>query len=158
MNIPFPPPPPPDAVTYVSGNGYQIYDDASITTGAPVKINYISPPPPPPLRIDETALPKQSIRREILEEAADLVDGDRNDQYGDPIGDFRCTADMWAAYLRRKADVPADFQLNPHDVAAMMSLLKISRIGWSPDKRDHWADLAGYAACGYDCSLRQDEQ
>lgn len=97
-----------------------------------------------------------SIRREVLMEAADLVDGDRNAQYGDPIGDFRCTADMWSAYLRRRDDIPEDFALKPHDVAAMMSLLKISRIGWSPEKRDHWSDLAGYAACGYDCSLRED--
>jgi len=96
-----------------------------------------------------------SLRRSVLMEAADLVDGDRNNQYGDPIGDFRCTADMWSAYLRRRDDVPANFALSPHDVAAMMSLLKISRIGWSPQKRDHWADLAGYAACGFDCAERE---
>jgi hypothetical protein len=94
-------------------------------------------------------------RRSVLMEAADLVDGDRNNQYGDPIGDFRCTADMWAAYLRRKTDIPAEFTLDPHDVAAMMSLLKISRIGWDHGKRDSWADLAGYAACGYDCAERE---
>lgn len=105
--------------------------------------------------MDGVECTEESNRRSVLLEAADLVDGDRNAQYGDPIGDFRCTADMWAAYLRRKANVPADFALAPHDVAAMMSLLKISRIGWSPNKRDHWADLAGYAACGYDCSVRE---
>lgn len=99
---------------------------------------------------------ENSVRRDLLMEAADLVDGDRNNQYGDPIGDFRCTADMWSAYLRRRNDIPEDFALKPHDVASMMSLLKISRIGWSPEKRDHWSDLAGYAACGYDCSLKED--
>lgn len=94
-------------------------------------------------------------RRAILMEAADLVDGDRNAQYGDPIGDFRCTADMWAAYLQRRLGIEIDLQ--PHDVAAMMGLLKISRIGWSPEKSDHWADLAGYAACGFDCSVREND-
>lgn len=96
-------------------------------------------------------------RRSVLLEAADLVDGDRNAQYGDPIGDFRCTAEMWSAYLRRKGGVPASFELEPHDIAAMMSLLKISRIGWSADKRDSWTDLAGYAACGYDCAVRENQ-
>lgn len=99
---------------------------------------------------------KNSNRRDVLYEAADLVDGDRNDQYGDPIADFRATADMWTAYLRRTLGLEIK-NLSPHDVAAMMALLKISRIGWSPNKRDHWTDLAGYAACGWDCSLRENE-
>ena len=97
-------------------------------------------------------------RRSLLLEAADLVDGDRNAQYGDSIGDFRCTADMWAAYIRRKTGIPANFALNPHDVAAMMAMLKLSRIGWSAQKRDSWADLAGYAACGFDCAEREHAQ
>lgn len=94
-------------------------------------------------------------RRTLLHGAADLVDGDRNNQYGDPIGDFRCIADMWSAYLRRHDNIPAELALQPHDVAAMMSLVKISRIAWSPEKEDSWMDLAGYAACGWDCSLRE---
>ena len=89
-----------------------------------------------------------SARRDILNEAAELVDGDRNAQYGDPRQDFQRTAEMWGAYL----GVP----VAPHDVAALMCLLKVSRIRWSPAKRDSWADLAGYAACGWDCA-RPDE-
>lgn len=89
-----------------------------------------------------------SARRDILMEAADLVDGDRNAQYGDPRQDFQRTATMWSAYLGA--------QIAPHDVAAMMAMLKLSRIRWSPGKRDSWADLAGYAACGWDCA-RPDE-
>lgn len=105
--------------------------------------------------VDEPDQIPMTNRRSILMEAADLVDGDRNNQYGDPIGDFRCTADMWSAYLRRRADIPAHFNLDPHDVAAMMAMLKLSRIGWHADKRDNWTDLAGYAACGFDCALRE---
>lgn len=85
-----------------------------------------------------------TIRREILEEAADLVDGERNAQYGDPRQDFQRTADMWSAYL--------GVEIQPHDVAALMALLKVSRIRWSPQKKDSWVDLAGYAACGWDCA------
>lgn len=91
-----------------------------------------------------------SARRDILNEAADLVDGDRNAQYGDPRQDFQRTAEMWGAYL----GVP----VAPHDVAALMCLLKVSRIRWSPAKRDSWADLAGYAACGWDCARPDDPE
>ena len=89
-----------------------------------------------------------TARREMLDEAAELVDGDRNNQYGDPRQDFQRTATMWSAYL--------GVDIAPHDVAALMSLLKISRIRWSPDKRDSWVDLAGYAACGWDCAAQED--
>jgi hypothetical protein len=95
-----------------------------------------------------------TLRREALNEAADLVDGDRNNQYGDPIGDFQSTAAMWQAYLDRVKSSGRETLL-AHDVAAMMALLKISRIGWSAQKKDSWIDLAGYAACGYDCSERE---
>lgn len=95
-----------------------------------------------------------TLRRDMLNEAAELVDGDRNNQYGDPIGDFRATANMWNCYLERVKS-SGRTELLPHDVAAMMSLLKISRIGWNAQKRDSWTDLAGYAACGYDCTERE---
>ena len=83
-------------------------------------------------------------RADMLREASLLVNGDRNAQYGDPRQDFQRTATMWSAYLGAKVE--------PHDVAAMMAILKVSRIRWSPQKRDSWVDLAGYAACGWDCA------
>jgi nucleoside 2-deoxyribosyltransferase len=96
----------------------------------------------PPDKADEE--PATSPRRELLTEAADLVDGDRNAQYGDPRQDFARTATMWGAYLGTDVE--------PHDVAALMALLKVSRLKWSPGKRDSWVDLAGYAACGWHCA------
>lgn len=85
-----------------------------------------------------------NARAECLDTALQLVNGDRNVQYGDPRADFQRTATMWGAYL--------GVEIAPHDVAAMMGLLKISRIRWSPAKADSWIDLAGYAACGWDCA------
>jgi hypothetical protein len=87
-----------------------------------------------------------NIRSQILADAEQLVNGDRNNQYGPPSQDFERTAIMWSAYLDGRTI------LHAHDVAAMMCLLKLSRISWQPDKRDSWVDLAGYAACGYETS------
>lgn len=103
-----------------------------------------------PTDSDERPEDGKNNRADILQEAERLVNGDRNNQYGDPIQDFQRTADMWNAYLGYSPGT-----LMPHDVAAMIAMVKLSRIAWSPEKRDHWADLAGYAACGYDCSVRE---
>jgi hypothetical protein len=88
--------------------------------------------------------PSRNHRANLLLTAERLVNGDRNAQYGDPRQDFQRTATMWAAYL--------GVDVQPHDVAALMALLKLSRIRWSPQKQDSWVDLAGYAACGWDCA------
>lgn len=95
-------------------------------------------------------------RSEILEEAIHLINGDRNNDYGDPLDDFSTTASLWSTYITRCAMVRGHMALSPHDVAVLMVLLKVSRISQSPEKRDHWADLAGYAGCGWDCVVRQD--
>lgn len=94
-----------------------------------------------------------SSRARLLTEAANIIDGDRNIQYGDPIDDFSLTAQMWEMYIRRlmitrNLDVP---MLDPHDVAVMMLLVKVSRLTQTPEKRDHWLDIAGYAGCGWEC-------
>jgi hypothetical protein len=94
-----------------------------------------------------------SIREDILMEANRLVNGARNNEYGNPIADFERTADFWTIYLQGAREAREGWPvLMPHDVAIMMILLKISRITWTPSKRDHWVDIAGYAACGADCS------
>lgn len=93
---------------------------------------------------------KESTPRSfILNTANDLVNNDRNNQYGPPNADFLKTARMWEVYLSATNDV--DVSIRPHDVAVLMMLLKISRIAWAPEKSDNWIDLAGYAACGWDC-------
>lgn len=81
-------------------------------------------------------------RREILDAAADLIDGDRQKDYGPPEENFQRIADFWNAYLRH------DFGmlLNPTDVAVLMALVKIARSVETPEKADTWIDLAGYAA------------
>lgn len=96
-------------------------------------------------------------RKAILDEASSLVNGDRNETYGDPYDDYMKVSKMWNAYLeglmkRRGINVsPALTDLiEPHDAIAMMVLLKTARIANAPGHRDNWVDLAGYAACGWD--------
>lgn len=84
-------------------------------------------------------------RTRLLTDAEKIINGDRNNEYGEPTQDFDRTAIMWSMYLGR--------ELQAHDVAAMMILLKLSRIVWSPKNRDHWLDIAGYSACGYETTV-----
>jgi hypothetical protein len=84
-------------------------------------------------------------RADLLREAEGLIAGDRNQAYGEPFDDFSRTAAMWSAYL----GIPVD----AHDVAALLIMVTLSRLTESPTKRDHWADIAGYAGCGYECTV-----
>ena len=89
--------------------------------------------------------PLQSVRHAVLTEAIEAITGEREDTYGGPEDSFRTIAALWTAYL--------DQAIETYDVAAMMALLKIARIKHSGGQhRDSWCDLAGYAACGAECS------
>lgn len=81
-----------------------------------------------------------SPREYVCDEAKRLTCDDRNKDYGDPLADFDRIADMWSTLL--------DHTISPHEVAAMMICLKLSRLCESPGKADNWVDIAGYAACG----------
>ena len=84
-------------------------------------------------------------KSEILKTAENIVNGDREKQYGKAENNFNTIANLWADYLSVK-DEPTDIE--PKDVAAMLALLKIARIATGHAKEDNWVDLAGYAACG----------
>ena len=90
-----------------------------------------------------------TVRGGILDEAKGLITGDRNNSYGPPTQDFDRTAGILNA-LGYKG--PGGRDLQPHDTAIMVMAVKLSRITWTPEKRDHYVDLAGYAACGGECA------
>lgn len=81
-------------------------------------------------------------RQTILDEAANCVNVDRNEQYGEPKDSFETIAAMWTVYLNGRSVISAA------DVAAMMALLKTARISGGQAKTDNWVNVAGYAECG----------
>lgn len=90
----------------------------------------------------------ETIRSSILTEANGIVNGARANVYGGPEDSFRTIAGLWSVYLK------TEHPLDPADVAAMLALMKIARIQQSPNHRDSWVDIAGYAACGAECGLK----
>lgn len=92
----------------------------------------------------------------VLSEAADIVKGDRQEDYGDISTSFNQIAGYWSVYLTRLLrtgsvwdDQPANglrITLTGTDVANLMMLLKISRAQNKSD-RDSYVDIAGYVAC-----------
>lgn len=96
--------------------------------------------------------PDVSPRAAALDEAKALITGDRNNAYGPPTQDFARSADALNAYGYRGPD---GRNLQAHDVAIMVMSVKLSRLMWTPQKRDSWVDLAGYAGCGYECAMEE---
>ena len=94
--------------------------------------------------LKEQVISPETPRKWCLKEAMNIVCEDRDGQYGSPENSFERIAKLWSAYL--------DKRINTVDVAMMMSLLKIARIkGSEYMSADSFVDLAGYAACGFEC-------
>lgn len=74
----------------------------------------------------------------ILQEAMDLVHGDRQTDYGDMAASFNRIAAFWSAYLGT--------EVGALDVAKMMILLKVSRAKHN-NHRDSYVDIVGYVEC-----------
>lgn len=92
-----------------------------------------------------------TLRVEALREAARIISGERNKQYGSPEDNFERTAKIWSVIL--------GIEITNEDVAMMMVGLKVARYasksGFQPDT---WVDIAGYAACGYEVGNLENKQ
>ena len=98
---------------------------------------------------------KKLTRAAVLEKARACVCGEREQDYGTPEDSFGCIAELWEVYLRAACVSPdAIVTVAPADVAMLMALLKIARVGTSSvgGTADSFVDLAGYAACGAECA------
>jgi len=86
--------------------------------------------------------------KSILEEAAEHVEGRRQQDYGTPAENFYRVAQLWTAYLdgRGLIDLNKTDGITPTDFALMQALVKIARLEHGYH-HDSVVDLAGYAAC-----------
>ena len=95
-----------------------------------------------------TPIQEVPLRVAALREAAGIINGDRNKQYGNPEDNFERTANIWSVIL--------GIEISNEDVAMMMVGLKVARYasksGYQPDT---WVDIAGYAGCGYEVGAKQ---
>lgn len=103
----------------------------------------------------DSEIPEPKTRAEILDAAKQCVCKDRNDQYGSPEDNFKTIAKMWSAYFTAKFG--HEVEIDPHDVAVAMSMLKIARIATGKPKADNWIDGTGYLACGGEIQARNSQ-
>tara|TARA_R100000951_G_scaffold21510_1_gene17911 strand:+ start:7605 stop:7880 length:276 start_codon:yes stop_codon:yes gene_type:complete len=83
-----------------------------------------------------------TTRADVPIEAAGLIEGDRNQEYGDPREMHQRAADIYNAY--RGA------MLTAHDVAMLLLSVKLARLAHMPDHRDSYVDICGYAGIAYE--------
>lgn len=76
----------------------------------------------------------------ICAEALRVINGERQDAYGNPEDTFFKIACLWSSYL--------GMEVEGSDVANRRILLKMAREKGGKGKRDNYVDLIGYAALG----------
>jgi hypothetical protein len=94
---------------------------------------------------------EQTPRQQMLSDAASIISGARDAQYGGPEENFARIAKIWSVIFEK--------EITPEDVAMAMVGLKVARYaaksGFQPDT---WTDIAGYAACGYEVELNKNSR
>lgn len=94
-------------------------------------------------------------RATILNTAAEYVCKDRDAQYGSAENNFALIGRLWTEYLH-STSLTSDDSISAHDVAIMMSLLKLARIATGKPKSDNYIDLAGYIACAGEIACKEE--
>ena len=112
----------------------------------------------PPEAAAQNAPEMRDKRGSVLLRAHEVINGQRQERYGQPEDCFNSIAALWNAYLRGKAaaEDDGDFypltfpSLAPQDVAVMMALLKIARMQHGAGTEDNAVDCCGYLALAED--------
>lgn len=89
-------------------------------------------------------------RTAVLNGAGQAV-ADRGLNYGKPEDNFGRIAALWRSHLGNREAC----EITAVDVAIMLALVKVARLGNDPTHKDSWVDLAGYAACGGEVALKK---
>ena len=87
-------------------------------------------------------------RGNVLLEAHEVINGQRQDMYGNPEDCFGTISELWTIWLGKA--------LTAHDVAVMLALMKIARMRHGADSRDSYVDGCGYLALASDMAGSRD--
>ena len=93
-------------------------------------------------------------RGKLLDEAKEVINGERQDQYGTPENSFALIAQYWDGYIKRCMQMNPHFQITSLDVAHMMMLFKLARMQGQKPSRDNYRDIAGYSSIAADDLLK----
>jgi hypothetical protein len=77
-------------------------------------------------------------RRQILSEAIELTEADRNIQHGEPRENHERIAGIWSVILGQP--------ITAHQVALCMAGMKLARLAYNPNLLDSYIDGAAYLA------------
>lgn len=98
----------------------------------------------PIITLTEKDLRQMSRDNNILNEAKDIIYGEREETYGDPGKNIRAIAAYWTVHMQHKYGV--DVVIDENDVCQMMISVKQARLLHKPSHRDSQVDTAGYQA------------
>ncbi|WNY15116.1 hypothetical protein SEA_MACGULLY_11 [Rhodococcus phage MacGully] len=92
------------------------------------------------------ARPK-TAEAELLRDATNTINGERQDQYGNAEDSFAVIGEFWSTYIRAKYGV--QLALDAIDTALLLDLMKTARLTQTATHRDSFVDKAGYSALGW---------
>ena len=91
-----------------------------------------------------------SNTKEFLGEAIILVGGQRQKDYGDKVKNHNNIARLWSAYK--------DVDITAHDVAIMMTLLKVARTKLGVVSEDTYIDMSAYGAIAGEIKFKKSKE
>ena len=109
---------------------------------------------PPDFLVEALKLSDRRKLGDSLNEAHSIINGERQDSYGNPEDSFGLIAEYWSTYLRKEYNSD-HHHLRAKDVAHMMMLLKLARCSGQQSKRDNYIDIQGYAAIAADRLVKE---
>ena len=88
--------------------------------------------------------------KQILTKANNLISKDREKDYGDKVKNHENIAKLWSAYK--------DTEITAHDVAIMMTLLKIARTKLGAVSEDTYVDMSAYGAIAGEIKFKEPKE
>jgi hypothetical protein len=88
--------------------------------------------------------------KKYLEKASELIAGNRENDYGDKVHNHTNIAKLWSAYL--------NIEIKAHDVAILMTLLKVARTKLGAVSEDTYIDMAAYSAIAGEIKFKEPKE